>query len=102
MKQQSSEYWGVQSSCPFFPLVSAPHCTALLCSAGVVPIYYGAPDIDNFMPPHSFIDGRMLSAPQALLSVVTELHRDPRESSGTSSEAAGGRGSATPAVCAAA
>ena len=55
----------------------------------MVPIYYGAPDIDNFMPPHSFIDGRKLPTPQELLSVVTELHKDPCESSNISGGIAG-------------
>ncbi|CAI5535644.1 unnamed protein product [Closterium sp. Naga37s-1] len=45
--------------------------------AGTVPIYYGAPDVDNFMPPGSYIDGRKLPTPAELLAALQELHLDP-------------------------
>ncbi|GJP73606.1 hypothetical protein CLOP_g4296 [Closterium sp. NIES-67] len=44
--------------------------------AGTVPIYYGAPDIRNYMPPDSFIDGTKYTAAQ-LATLITALNNDP-------------------------
>ena len=41
--------------------------------AGVVPIYIGAPDIEKYVPPDSFIDGRQFDKPQELLDYIDEL-----------------------------
>ncbi|CAI5470284.1 unnamed protein product [Closterium sp. Yama58-4] len=44
--------------------------------AGTVPVYYGAPDIHQFMPPESFIDGSKYTASQ-LATLITALNNDP-------------------------
>lgn len=50
----------------------------LLC--GSVPIYMGAPNIDEFSPgEHCYIDARKFSGPKALAAYLTDLSRDEAE-----------------------
>ncbi|CAI5504778.1 unnamed protein product [Closterium sp. Naga37s-1] len=46
--------------------------------AGTVPVYYGAPDIHQFMPPESFIDGSKYTAAQ-LATLIAALSNDPAD-----------------------
>ena len=41
--------------------------------AGTVPIYLGAPDIDDFVPPNCFIDFRRFNNPDSLWKELTEM-----------------------------
>ena len=51
---------------------------AMAGNAGVVPIYYGAPDITNFMPPESFIHGNNYTYDE-LGKLINSLNNDPGE-----------------------
>lgn len=45
--------------------------------SGAVPIYFGAPNVWNFVPPHSIIDGTKFSSMEELASFVKKLANDP-------------------------
>ncbi|CAI9114823.1 OLC1v1015631C1 [Oldenlandia corymbosa var. corymbosa] len=45
--------------------------------AGAVPIYFGAPNVWDFVPPHSIIDGSKFSSLEELASYVKALANDP-------------------------
>lgn len=45
--------------------------------SGAVPIYFGAPNVWDFVPPHSIIDGSKFSSLEELASYVKELADDP-------------------------
>ncbi|XP_065009772.1 alpha-(1,4)-fucosyltransferase-like [Musa acuminata AAA Group] len=45
--------------------------------AGAVPIYFGAPDVDSFVPPHSIIDGSKFASMEELASYVKAVGDDP-------------------------
>ncbi|KAL9245481.1 hypothetical protein vseg_019128 [Gypsophila vaccaria] len=45
--------------------------------AGAVPIYFGAPNVMDFVPPHSIIDGSKFSSIEELASYVKDLANDP-------------------------
>ncbi|POO00209.1 Glycosyltransferase [Trema orientale] len=45
--------------------------------SGSVPIYFGAPNVWDFVPPHSIIDGSRFSSLEELASYVRELANDP-------------------------
>ncbi|CAL9764260.1 unnamed protein product [Musa acuminata subsp. burmannicoides] len=45
--------------------------------AGAVPIYFGAPDVESFVPPHSIIDGSKFDSMEALASYVKAVADDP-------------------------
>ncbi|CAL0300661.1 unnamed protein product [Lupinus luteus] len=45
--------------------------------SGAVPIYFGAPNVMDFVPPHSIIDGRKFSSLEELASYVKALANDP-------------------------
>ncbi|GAB2224047.1 hypothetical protein Drorol1_Dr00004793 [Drosera rotundifolia] len=45
--------------------------------AGAVPIYFGAPNVWDFVPPHSIIDGSKFSSLDELASYVKSLANDP-------------------------
>ncbi|KAF2290960.1 hypothetical protein GH714_017386 [Hevea brasiliensis] len=45
--------------------------------SGAVPIYFGAPNVHDFVPPHSIIDGTKFSSMQELASYVKTLANDP-------------------------
>ncbi|KZV50917.1 hypothetical protein F511_10488 [Dorcoceras hygrometricum] len=45
--------------------------------SGSVPIYFGAPDVWNFVPPHSIIDGTQFSSLDELANYVKSLANDP-------------------------
>lgn len=42
-----------------------------------VPIYFGAPDVENYMPPHSFIHVRDFKTLDELVDYVKKVHNDP-------------------------
>ena len=44
--------------------------------AGVLPVYFGAPDITNFMPPESFIHGNNYTYDE-LGKLINTLNNDP-------------------------
>ncbi|XP_074273325.1 alpha-(1,4)-fucosyltransferase [Silene latifolia] len=44
---------------------------------GAVPIYFGAPNVMDFVPPHSIIDGSKFSSLEELASYVKALADDP-------------------------
>ncbi|KAL9256772.1 Alpha-(1,4)-fucosyltransferase-like protein [Drosera capensis] len=44
---------------------------------GAVPIYFGAPNVLDFVPPHSIIDGSKFSSLDELASYVKSLANDP-------------------------
>lgn len=45
--------------------------------SGSVPIYFGAPNVWDFVPPHSIIDGSQFSSMEKLASYVKSLANDP-------------------------
>ncbi|KAE8677359.1 Alpha-(1,4)-fucosyltransferase [Hibiscus syriacus] len=45
--------------------------------SGAVPIYFGAPNVLDFVPPHSIIDGTKFSSMEELASYVKALANDP-------------------------
>lgn len=45
--------------------------------SGAVPIYFGAPNVFDFIPPNSIIDGTNFSSLEALASYVKALANDP-------------------------
>lgn len=45
--------------------------------SGSVPIYFGAPNVWDFVPPHSIIDGTKFSSLEELASYVKALANDP-------------------------
>ncbi|XP_059631939.1 alpha-(1,4)-fucosyltransferase [Cornus florida] len=45
--------------------------------SGAVPIYFGAPNVWDFVPPHSIIDGTKFSSMEELASYVKALAMDP-------------------------
>ncbi|KAL6527577.1 GDP-fucose protein O-fucosyltransferase 2 [Orobanche gracilis] len=45
--------------------------------SGAVPIYFGAPNVWDFVPPHSIIDGRQFTSLEQLASYVKSLANDP-------------------------
>ncbi|KAF7820084.1 alpha-(1,4)-fucosyltransferase [Senna tora] len=45
--------------------------------SGAVPIYFGAPNVMDFVPPHSIIDGTKFSSLEELASYVKALANDP-------------------------
>lgn len=45
--------------------------------AGAVPIYFGAPNVQDFVPPHSIIDGSKFSSMDELASYVKTLANEP-------------------------
>ncbi|XP_022990373.1 alpha-(1,4)-fucosyltransferase-like [Cucurbita maxima] len=45
--------------------------------SGSVPIYFGAPNVWDFVPPHSIIDGSKFSSLEELASYVKRLANDP-------------------------
>ncbi|KAG8389675.1 hypothetical protein BUALT_Bualt01G0003500 [Buddleja alternifolia] len=45
--------------------------------SGSVPIYFGAPNVWDFIPPHSIIDGTKFSSIEQLASYVKSLANDP-------------------------
>ncbi|WOL15059.1 alpha-(1,4)-fucosyltransferase-like [Canna indica] len=45
--------------------------------AGAVPIYFGAPDVANFVPPHSIIDGSKFNSVEELAAYVKAVADDP-------------------------
>ncbi|KAK6115522.1 hypothetical protein DH2020_007791 [Rehmannia glutinosa] len=45
--------------------------------SGAVPIYFGAPNVWDFVPPHSIIDGTQFSSIEQLASYVKSLASDP-------------------------
>ncbi|KAK7277289.1 hypothetical protein RIF29_18440 [Crotalaria pallida] len=45
--------------------------------SGAVPIYFGAPNVMDFVPPHSIIDGTKFSSMEELASYVKVLANDP-------------------------
>jgi len=45
--------------------------------AGSVPIYFGAPNVWDFVPPNSIIDASKFSSPKELASYVKALANDP-------------------------
>lgn len=47
--------------------------------AGAVPIYFGAPNVWDFVPPNSIIDGSKFSSMKELASYVKAVADDPVE-----------------------
>ncbi|KAL7156101.1 hypothetical protein ABFS83_03G120300 [Erythranthe nasuta] len=45
--------------------------------SGAVPIYFGAPNVWDFVPPHSIIDGTQFSSMVQLASYIKSLANDP-------------------------
>lgn len=45
--------------------------------SGSVPIYFGASNVQDFVPPHSIIDGTKFSSMQELAAYVKRLGEDP-------------------------
>ncbi|KAI6691246.1 hypothetical protein NL676_028074 [Syzygium grande] len=45
--------------------------------SGAVPIYFGAPNVMDFVPPHSIIDGNKFSSMEELATFVKSLANDP-------------------------
>ncbi|KAL8059876.1 hypothetical protein ABFX02_03G115700 [Erythranthe guttata] len=45
--------------------------------SGAVPIYFGAPNVWDFVPPHSIIDGTQFSSMIQLASYIKSLANDP-------------------------
>nr|CAE54434.2 alpha-1,4-fucosyltransferase [Physcomitrium patens] len=45
--------------------------------AGAVPIYFGAPNVEDFVPPHSIIQGRNFATIQGLAEYVKKVAADP-------------------------
>lgn len=45
--------------------------------SGSVPIYFGAPNVWDFVPPHSIIDGSKFNSLEELASYVKDLAHDP-------------------------
>jgi len=45
--------------------------------SGAVPIYFGAPNVLDFVPPHSIIDGTKFSSKEELASYLRNLANDP-------------------------
>ena len=45
--------------------------------SGAVPIYFGAPNVWDFVPPHSIIDGSKFGSMEELASYVKALANDP-------------------------
>lgn len=45
--------------------------------SGAIPIYFGAPNVWDFVPPHSIIDGTQFSSITQLASYVRSLANDP-------------------------
>lgn len=45
--------------------------------SGAVPIYFGAPNVWDFVPPHSIIDGTQFSSMVQLASYIKSLATDP-------------------------
>ncbi|KAH8480291.1 hypothetical protein Peur_062838 [Populus x canadensis] len=45
--------------------------------SGSVPIYFGAPNVLDFVPPHSIIDGNKFNSMEELASYVKDLANDP-------------------------
>ncbi|KDP24396.1 hypothetical protein JCGZ_26602 [Jatropha curcas] len=45
--------------------------------SGAVPIYFGAPNVDDFVPPHSIIDGTKFISMEELASYIKKLANDP-------------------------
>ena len=45
--------------------------------SGAVPIYFGAPNVLDFVPPHSIIDGTKFSSKEELASYLKNLANDP-------------------------
>ncbi|XP_030468101.2 alpha-(1,4)-fucosyltransferase isoform X1 [Syzygium oleosum] len=45
--------------------------------SGAVPIYFGAPNVMDFVPPHSIIDGNKFSSLEELATFVKSLANDP-------------------------
>ncbi|WCJ44280.1 Alpha-(1 4)-fucosyltransferase [Euphorbia peplus] len=44
--------------------------------SGAIPIYFGAPNVDDFVPPHSIIDGTKFKSIEELASYVKALAND--------------------------
>lgn len=45
--------------------------------SGAVPIYFGAPNVWDFVPPHSIIDGSKFRSMEELASYIKALANDP-------------------------
>ncbi|KAL7128464.1 hypothetical protein ABFS83_14G319200 [Erythranthe nasuta] len=45
--------------------------------SGAVPIYFGAPNVWDFIPPHSIIDGTQFSSMEQLASYIKSVANDP-------------------------
>ncbi|RZS02556.1 hypothetical protein BHM03_00032620 [Ensete ventricosum] len=45
--------------------------------AGSVPVYFGAPDVESFVPPHSVIDGSKFRSVEELATYVKAVADDP-------------------------
>lgn len=45
--------------------------------SGSIPIYFGAPNVQDFIPPHSIIDGTKFKSLEELASYVKALSNDP-------------------------
>ncbi|XP_030528570.1 alpha-(1,4)-fucosyltransferase isoform X2 [Rhodamnia argentea] len=45
--------------------------------SGAIPIYFGAPNVMDFVPPHSIIDGSKFSSMEELATFVKSLANDP-------------------------
>lgn len=45
--------------------------------SGAVPIYFGAPNVWDFVPPHSIIDGSKFTSMEELASYIKALANDP-------------------------
>eukprot|EP00250_Pteridium_aquilinum_P033712 c6130_g1_i1 orf=416-1687(+) len=45
--------------------------------AGAVPIYFGAENVEDFVPPHSIIDGSKFASIESLASYVKKVAADP-------------------------
>ncbi|KAI5432434.1 hypothetical protein KIW84_036247, partial [Lathyrus oleraceus] len=45
--------------------------------SGAVPIYFGAPNVMDFVPPHSIIDGREFKSLEELATYVKAVANDP-------------------------
>lgn len=45
--------------------------------AGAIPIYFGAPNVEDLVPPHSIIDGSKFESLESLASYVKRVAADP-------------------------
>ena len=85
----SSEYWAYHLHCAMshykFVLaientMTESYVTEKLfyaLDAGAIPIYFGAPNVRDFVPPHSIIDGSTFSTLERLADYVKEVATSP-------------------------